>query len=261
MTHEVADPTRCRTIEPGLNQATALHAGIYFAQDGAGNCRQFSQLLKTEAQRLGAQFCFETTVRGIKPGAPAELEVVGPTSSSLQTFDAVVICAGAAAIPLLQRVGVKLPLLALQGYSVTAPLRHDDGLLTPGPKAALTDARFRVAITRMGQRVRVAGISEIGGHPEQLALRPLRLLHGVLNDWFPGAVLTQKAQHWKGARPALPDGPPVLGASGAQGVWLNLGHGNHGWTLACGSARVLAETISGRDAGVDPSGLTIERLR
>ena len=259
--HEVADLQRCRSIEPGLNEATALQGGIYFAQDGDGNCRQFAHLLKAEAQRQGASFRFDTAVRAIQPGASVTLDLAGPASNALESFDAAVVCAGAAAMPLLKRLGVKLPLLAVHGYSLTAPLRHVDGLATPGPRAALTDARHRVAITRMGQRVRVAGIAEIGGDPQHLAASPLHLLHRVLDDWFPGAALSQKAQHWKGARPALPDGPPVLGASGAQGVWLNLGHGNHGWTLACGSARVLAETLSGRDAGIDPSGLTIARLR
>lgn len=259
--HEIADLARCRAIEPGLNEAAPLHGGIYFAQDGVGNCRQFAHLLKAEAQRLGARFHFETQVHTIRAGAPVTLEVGGPGSRRPEGFDAMVVCAGAAATPLLKQLGVRLPLLALHGYSLTAPLRHIDGLATPGPRAALTDARYRVAITRMGQRVRVAGIAEIGGDPEHFSAGPLRLLHRVLDDWFPGAVLSQKAQHWKGARPALPDGPPVLGASGAPGVWLNLGHGNHGWTLACGSARVLAETLSGRDAGIDPTGLTIERLR
>lgn len=259
--HELADEARCRAIEPGLNEATALHAGICFAQDGMGNCRQFAHLLKAEAQRLGASFRFDTQVRSLQPGVPVTLDVVGPATGGPESFDAVVVCAGAAAAPLLKRMGVRLPLLAVHGYSLTAPLRNVDGLLTPGPRAALTDARHRIAITRMGQRVRVAGIAEIGGGLDRMADGPLRLLHRVLDEWFPGAVLSQKAQHWKGARPALPDGPPVLGASGAPGVWLNLGHGDHGWTLACGSARVLAETLSGRDAGIDPTGLTIERLR
>ena len=259
--HELADPSRCRSIEPGLNEATRLHAGIYFAQDGVGNCRQFAHLLKAEAQRQGANFRFDTRVRAIQPGAPVALDLVGPVAGGPESFDAVVVCAGAAAMPLLERLGVKLPLLAVHGYSLTAPLRHVDGLATPGPHAALTDARRRVAITRMGQRVRVAGIAEIGGNTEHLAAGPLHLLHRVLDDWFPGAALSQKAQHWKGARPALPDGPPVLGASGTPGVWLNLGHGDHGWTLACGSARVLAETLSGRNADIDATGLTIERLR
>ena len=83
----------------------------------------------------------------------------------------------------------------------------------------------------------------------------------MLDDWFPGAALTREAQQWKGARPMLPDGPPVLGESGAPGIWLNLGHGSSGWTLACGSARVLAERIAGRDAPLDMTALTAARLR
>ena len=264
VTYESADPTRCRIIEPGLNPASPLHAAIYFAQDGVGNCRQFAHLLKAEAQRLGACFHFNTRVHAVQPGAEVSLDIVGPGSgvpNVPKRFDAVVVCAGAESTPLLKRLGVKLPLLAVHGYSLTAPLRHVDGLPTPGPRAALTDARHRVVIARMGQRVRVAGIAELGGAPGLMAAGPLRLLHRVLDDWFPGAAMSHKAQHWKGARPALPDGPPVLGASGAAGVWLNVGHGAHGWTLACGSARVLAETISGRDPGIDATGLTIERLR
>ena len=83
----------------------------------------------------------------------------------------------------------------------------------------------------------------------------------MLDDWFPGAAQTREAQHWKGARPMLPDGPPVLGDSGAPGVWLNLGHGASGWALACGSARVLAECISGRACADRHVGLTVARLR
>jgi len=83
----------------------------------------------------------------------------------------------------------------------------------------------------------------------------------VLDDWFPGATLTTQAQHWKGARPMLPDGPPVLGRSGAPGVWLNLGHGSSGWALSCGSARVLAAQIAGRAAPLDLTGLGVERLK
>lgn len=255
--HEVADAARCRQIEPGLHETTPLHAGLHFAQDGVGNCRQFAHLLKAEAQRLGARFRFETPVQALQPGPTVTLTLAGPNT---ETFDAAVLCAGAAAAPLLARLGVKLPLLPVYGYSMTAPLRHVDGLPTPGPRSALSDARHHITITRLGQRVRVAGVAELGGQPEHLALGPLRLLHRVLDDWFPGAVLSQKAQHWKGARAVLPDGPPVLGASGAPGIWLNLGHGDHGWTLACGSARVIAETLAGREAPLDPTGLTLARL-
>lgn len=255
--HEVADAARCRELEPGLNEAAALQAGLYFPQDGAGNCRQFAHLMKIEAQRLGASFRFDAPVQQLTPGAPAMLEVVGCAPAP---FDAVVVCAASAAASLLSPLGVKLPLLPVYGYSLTAPLRHLDGLDVPGPRAALSDGRHGVTITRLGQRVRVAGIAELCGQADRLSLAPLRLLHRVLDGWFPGAAVTQTAQHWKGVRPMLPDGPPVLGASGASGIWLNLGHGNHGWTLACGSARVIADTLAGREAPLDPSHLTLARL-
>ena len=82
-----------------------------------------------------------------------------------------------------------------------------------------------------------------------------------LADWFPGAALLSQAQHWKGARPMLPDGPPVLGASGLGGIWLNLGHGSSGWALACGSARIVADQLAGRPAAMDTVVFGVERLR
>jgi D-amino-acid dehydrogenase len=132
---------------------------------------------------------------------------------------------------------------------------------TPGPRTALMDERYKVAISRLGQRVRVAGGAEIGGHTLKHSAAALATLYKVLDDWFPGAALVREAQHWKGARPMLPDGPPVLGASPAPGVWLNLGHGSSGWTLACGSACVLADLVSGRRPPIDLSRLGLERLR
>jgi D-amino-acid dehydrogenase len=107
----------------------------------------------------------------------------------------------------------------------------------------------------------VAGLAEIGGHALKHSAAALATLYKVLDDWFPGSALVREAQHWKGARPMLPDGPPVLGASPAPGVWLNLGHGSSGWTLACGSACVLADLVSGRRPPIDLSRLGLERLR
>ena len=257
-THEVIDALRCRQIEPTLNPAMALHAAIHLPQDGAGNCRQFAHLLKAQAQRLGARFRFDTAVRALRAGTRPQLRLADGTH---EVFDAVVVCAGVEANDLLSSVGLRLPLMAVHGYSVTAPIRHLDGHPPTGPSAALMDERYKVAITRLGQRVRVAGSAELGGRVDELALAPLRTLYRVLDDWFPGATLQREAQHWKGARPMLPDGPPVLGASGAAGVWFNLGHGGSGWALACGSARVLAEQIAGRASPIDLAGLTVDRLR
>ncbi|MFY9513623.1 MAG: D-amino acid dehydrogenase [Rubrivivax sp.] len=255
---ELLDAERARQVEPGLHGGTGLRAAVHLPNDGVGNCRQFAHLLKAQAQQRGAQFRFETVVQRVVAGTRPAVQTA---SGDDEAFDAVVLCTGIDSAALLQPLGLKLPLAPVYGYSVTAPLRHLDGLPDAGPRAALMDERYKVAISRLGQRVRVAGSAELGGSLDQMTLPALRTLYRVLDDWFPGAVQQPQAQHWKGARPMLPDGPPVLGASGAPGVWLNLGHGSSGWALSCGSARVLAELVSGRASPLDLTALGIERLR
>jgi D-amino-acid dehydrogenase len=264
--HELVDAARCREIEPALNPQTALLAAIHLPQDGVGNCRQFAHLLMQQARRLGADFQFEREVTRIVPGSHPRLELRradahGDTRSDPPDYDAVIVCAGVQARRLLAGIGLALPLLPVYGYSITAPLRHIDGQPPLGPRSALMDERYKVAVTRLGQRVRVAGSAELGGTPSRLHPAALRTLYRVLDDWFPGAAVQPQVQHWKGARPMLPDGPPVLGASGAPGVWLNLGHGSSGWALSCGSARVLAHALAGRAPPVDTTRLGVDRLR
>ena len=258
VTHEVIDATRARWFEPALSLSRRLHAAIHLPQDGVGNCRQFAQLLKSHAQKLGARFRFDTPVRGVRPGLRPELELA---DGQVQDFDAVIVCAGVQANAVLEGTGLKLPLAAVHGYSITAPIRHVDGQADPAPRTALMDERYKVAISRLGQRVRVAGGAEIGGGAEQHSAAALSTLYKVLDDWFPGAAIVREAQHWKGARPMLPDGPPVLGASPAPGVWLNLGHGSSGWALACGSACVLADLVGGRQPPLDVARLSLDRLK
>jgi D-amino-acid dehydrogenase len=117
----------------------------------------------------------------------------------------------------------------------------------------------------MGNRVRVAGSAEIGGAPDKKRANSIQTLYKVLHDWFPGAAQLASSngaavQEWKGARPMLPDGPPLLGATGIPGVWINIGHGSSGWALSCGSARVVADLMAGRSPDVDVEGLGVERL-
>lgn len=256
LSFELVDATRCRQIEPALHADTALHAGIFWPHDGVGNCRLFAHQLKAQAQALGAHFQFDTAVQQVLPGArPA----VKTADQQRHEFDAVVLCTGARARLLLMDLSLRLPLLSVSGYSVTAPLRHLEGLPPLAPRSAVIDQG--VVISRLGQRVRVSGGAELGGYAGRIDAATLRRLYRVLNDWFPGAALTHQAQHWKGARPTLPDGLPVLGASGAPGVWLNLGHGATGWAMACGSALVLAEMLAGRAAPLDMLGLRLARFR
>ena len=285
---ETLGAQQCRAVEPGLSAETELHGGIYLPDDEVGNCRQFATLLRAEAQRLGVRFRFHTQVQRLVAGrAPELVHLYAPPEDSVlplqmsaenapneaqdtqpmalhavtERFDAIVVCAALASNALLRPHGLTLPLQAVHGYSITAPLRRDESHPDQGPRSALMDERYKVAISRLGTRVRVAGSAEIGGALNRHSAAALDTLYKVLHDWFPGTARLTHAQVWKGARPMLPDGPPVLGPSGIEGVWLNLGHGSSGWALSCGSARLLADALAGRPSVIDIEGLGIGRLK
>jgi D-amino-acid dehydrogenase len=187
--------------------------------------------------------------------------LLGADAPTQRQFDAVIICSGVDSAALLRPLGIDIPLAPVYGYSVSAAIRDP----LNAPRSAVMDERYKVVITRLGQRVRVAGSAEIGGLPERKRASSLQTLYKVLHDWFPGAAALagtrSGVQEWKGARPMLPDGPPLLGACGVPGVWINLGHGSTGWTMSCGSARVVADLMSGRTPEIDVQGLGIERLQ
>lgn len=275
--HELLSPEQARVLEPALSADTPLEAALHLPGDGVANCRQVAHLLKDEAQRLGARFHFHQDVRAIEPGTPVHLRLrpaeplldsrPAPAAASTgsledaQPFDAVVLCAALGAPALLAPIGLRLPLMGVHGHAITAPMRVAEAALDNGPRASLSDARYQVTISRLGARVRVSGGAEFGGSPSQHRPAALATLYKVLEDWFPGAARTAQAMQWKGSRPMLPDGPPVLGPSGLPGIWLNLGHGDVGWALSTGSARVLADQLIGRTPGLDIQGLGLERLR
>lgn len=265
-------PEVCRQIEPALEAGTELKAGIHLPDSESGNCRQFALELKAALQRRGVQFHFHHTVKSIESAAgsvtlhvqgvaPEGADDVAPPAAPRQAaFDAAVVCAATGAPALLP--GLRLPVQAVHGYSVTLPVRRHDGFPDMAPRAALMDERFKVAITRLGERVRVAGSAELGGDGRSMRPAALATLYRVLEDWFPAAVRqTGSAQTWKGARPMLPDGPPAIGAANLPGVWVNTGHGSSGWALACGSARLLADLMGDRAPAVDPAPFSPRRWR
>jgi D-amino-acid dehydrogenase len=164
---------------------------------------------------------------------------------------------------LLAPLGIRLPLALIHGYSISAPVAEP----VFAPHAAVLDGG--IAITCLGRRVRVAGLAETGGRDNNASVAVPVLptwveqrLYRSLTDWFPAAArLTSGIQVWRGTRPMLPDGPPVLGASGVPGLWLNLGHGAYGWSMSCGSARIMADLIAGHNPEIDLQGLSMERFR
>ena len=250
------DPAAARMLEPALSSETALHSAIQLPDDEVGNCRQFTMLLKAVAQQQGARFEFNRTVRKIHVAPAATLSIAGEDAP--RRFDAMVVCAGLASAALLKPLGLHIPLAAVYGYSLSANIREP----LNAPVSAVMDEHYKVSITRMGQRIRVAGSAEIGCRPDAKNPAAIATLYKVLYDWFPGAAqLASNVQIWKGARPMLPDGPPLLGSSGLPGVWLNLGHGGNGWALASGSARATADLLAGHTPEIDLEGLGLERLR
>lgn len=250
------DAAAARKREPALHTDTPLAAAIYLPGDAVGNCRQFTMQLKAAAQHLGVQFEFNRTVAHIEPAPAAAVSIANETMP--RRFDAVVVCAGLASSALLKPLGVHIPLAAVYGYSLSAHIREP----LNAPVSAVVDEQYQISVARMGQRVRVAGGIDIGSRADAHSPASIARLYKVLYDWFPGAAqLASNVQIWKGARPMLPDGAPLIGPSGLPGVWLNLGHGAYGWALASGSARATADLVAGRTPELDMEGLGLERLR
>ena len=256
------DEAATRLIEPALNPDTSFTGSVHLPADEVGNCRQFAHLLKDAGRALGVDFVFNSQVVSVSSSYPATLLIAsgngtGALSAPVEKrFDAVVVCAGLQSAALLKPLGMRVPLVPVYGYSVSAHIREP----LNAPRSGLMDERYKVAISRLGQRVRVAGSAEIGGKLGVKNPAAMQTLYKVLHDWFPGAgLMSSGVQEWKGARPMLPNGPPAIGKSSAPGVWLNLGHGSSGWALACGSARLLADSMAGRKAGIDASGFDATR--
>ena len=244
-----------RKKEPALSPDTPLFGAIELSGAEVANCRQFALLLKNECLRRGVSFAFNTEVTRINSANGLTLTVAGEASTP--PYDGAVICAGADSARLLVPVGVKLRLAGVQGYSVSAQIREP----LNAPRSGVIDQRHQVAITRLGNRVRVSGLAELGGVPGHKRVDALQTLYRALHDWFPGAAkLSSGVQEWQGTRPMLADGAPVIGASGVPGLWLNLGHGNSGWTHSCGSARLLADLIAGQTPEIELNELGIEHV-
>ena len=253
--HQRLSPAECRVREPGLSDLS-FAGGLFLPDDETGNCPLFTRLLKDRCEEAGVRFEFGKSVAHI---ATQERGVVLRVNARDMACDAVVIAAGIASVPLLRGLGVSLPLYPVKGYSATVVIREP----TYAPVAALMDEAYKVAIVRMGNRIRIAGTAELGSRTLSLetptAQRALRTLIKVARDWFPGAANYHSATWWVGARPMLPDGPPVLGATPHPRVFVNLGHGSTGWAMAAGSGKIVTDVVMQRTPDIDLEGLTLAR--
>ncbi|HNG80972.1 MAG TPA: FAD-dependent oxidoreductase [Burkholderiaceae bacterium] len=291
------DAAGCLRVEPGLCAETALADGLHLPDSLVANCRDFAHQLRLVCERDGAvRFHFQIEVTALHgdggrptlrlrpvaghdgastarrdprdskdarlrrgPGADqiAFLPTAADPPPAELAVDAVVLCSGAESLALAASAGTRLPLLPLWGLGVTFRLRDD--LQEQVLRSAVIEAETGITLTRLGQRLRVCGGWQLGGARQAADDPAYEPLYAALDRWFPLATQRAGAQLWRGARPTLPDGLPVVGPSSVPGVWLQMGLGGMGWTLACASARMLADQIAGRPCALDPTPFSARR--
>jgi D-amino-acid dehydrogenase len=252
--YEVLDPAGCIAAEPGLATSTVKFVGgLRLPQDETGDCHMFTQALAKEAAKLGVQFKFNTSIERLIADGGKITGVV--TSAGTLQVDAYVAALGSWSPRLLKPLGIAVPVYPVKGYSITVPIADADG----APVSTVMDESYKVAITRLGTRIRVGGTAEISGYSSSLDAARRATLDHSLTDMFPRGGDLSKATFWCGLRPMTPDGPPIIGATRYSNLHLNTGHGTLGWTMACGSGRVLADIMSGRKPDIDVSELVVSR--
>jgi D-amino-acid dehydrogenase len=253
---EIADRLRCAAIEPGLGAAAQrIVGGLYLPGDETGDCFQFTTKLSAMSAGIGVDFQFGTHIRQLNTEEDRVAAVT--TSQGVIRADAFVIALGSYSTGLVRPIGLHLPVFPVKGYSITLPILDE----ARAPLSTLMDETHKVAITRLGSRIRVGGMAEISGYDNTLYPSRRATLEHSVESLFPRTADLAKGTFWSGLRPMTPDGTPVIGATKFRNLYLNTGHGTLGWTMACGSGHVLADIISGRSTAIDSSDLSIARYR
>lgn len=243
----------CR-IEPALAQARVpLTGGLRLPNDETGDCHQFTTQLAARAAAHGVQFLQGQTIERIEASGQ-RVQGVHLGDGSVLKADRYVLAAGSYSRGLLRSLGLDIPVYPVKGYSLTIPLVDE----TLAPQSTVLDETYKIALTRLGNRIRVGGMAELGGFDLRLNPRRRETLEKVTRELFPGGDLAQ-AEFWTGLRPMTPDGTPVVGATPVQNLFLNTGHGTLGWTMACGSAQVLADQLMGVKPAISTEGLDMGR--
>ena len=247
-------------IEPALAHASGLVGGLHLPGDETGDCHQFTTQLAALAWAEGVDFRFGTSVQrltthgrrvtGVQLGQP------GAADGESLAADRVVVALGCASRSLLTALNLDLPVYPVKGYSLTVPIVHE----TRAPVSTVMDETYKVAVTRLGDRIRVGGMAELAGHDLRLNPRRRETLEMVTQGLFAGAGDLPAASFWTGLRPMTPDGTPILGrAPGWDNLLINTGHGTLGWTMACGSGKLLADLTLGRSPDIRTDGLGLDR--
>lgn len=251
---EVLDRAGCVAAEPGLAAAADhLVGGLRLPGDETGDCFKFTNALADLCKGLGVTFRYGVDIRGLRMqgGRVAAVE----TGAGEIGGDLFIAALGSYTPALVKPLGLDLPIYPVKGYSITMPVTD----AARAPVSTVMDETYKVAITRLGDRIRVGGMAEIAGFNHDLPeARRRTLLHSV-GDLFAGAGDTSAVSFWTGLRPMTPDGTPIIGPTRTPNLWINAGHGTLGWTMACGSGAVLADLVSGRTPDIEAGDLALRR--
>jgi D-amino-acid dehydrogenase len=252
--YSVLDPKGCEAAEPALaNVRGKFVGGLQLPGDETGDCFKFTQRLAEMAKELGVKFRQGVDIQRLVVDGDKITGVV--TDKGELKADSFVLALGSYSPLIARQIGIRIPVYPVKGYSITIPIVDAAG----APESTVMDETFKVAITRLGDRIRVGGTAEIAGYDLSLHQARRDTLEHSVSDLFPRGGDTSKAEFWCGLRPMTPDGTPVVGPTPFRNLFLNTGHGTLGWTMACGSGRVLADMVSGRQPEIGLEGLFMDR--
>ena len=251
---EVLDREGFCKAEPALRLTQEKFVGaLRLPNDETGDCFKFSNRLTEMATALGVQFKWNTRIQSLQVGGSGITGVF--TDAGLLTADKVVLALGSHSPTLLKPVGIDIPVYPVKGYSITVPITEAQY----APESTIMDETHKVAVTRLGDRIRVGGTAELAGYSNALREPRRATLNHVVNDLFPRGGDLSKATFWCGLRPMTPDGTPIIGTTPVQNLLLATGHGTLGWTMAAGTGRVIADIVSGHPTEIDVSALGMSR--
>ena len=251
---EVLDRAGFCAVEPALKLTQHKFVGaLRLPGDETGDCHKFSSRLAEMAAALGVKFRWDTRIQALQVGGGAITGVF--TDAGLLKAERVVLALGSHSAPLLQQLGIRIPVYPVKGYSITVPITDAQY----APESTIMDETHKVAVTRLGDRIRVGGTAELAGYSLNLREARRGTLNHVVTDLFPRGGDVSKATFWCGLRPMTPDGTPIIGDCAVKNLLLATGHGTLGWTMAAGTGRVVADLVSGKQPDIDISGLNMAR--
>ncbi|MGV2904950.1 D-amino acid dehydrogenase [Achromobacter sp. AGC25] len=252
--YELLDRNRLVTVEPALARSIhKLAGGLRLPNDETGDCRLFTTRLAEMAAALGVDFRYNQTVSGLNTvgGQITGVRVGG----QVLTADRYVAAFGSYTRGFLEPLGLDLPVYPVKGYSLTIPLKDE----AAAPVSTILDETYKIAVTRFDDRIRVGGMAELSGFDLRLKDARRKTLELVVNDLFPDSGHVAQAEFWTGLRPMTPDSTPVVGPTRYDNLFLNTGHGTLGWTMACGSGKLVADQVMGQRPAIRTDGLDLSR--